>query len=362
VAGAARTANAFWPAPETKQFITKIRTAKPVSLGDRELGRLTSVALHDLGRGALVPDWVGIPKEKSYYELPLDWFTQDSDRPFEFNKFFLDCRAAVPDFTTILRCLCEIHKRRRKYAFILQNQPIPTMDQIARRGLLEHGLTALPGLTSWLIWRKWIYDIDGRSGQETGYLFEPILASALGGEPFSGANSPIKRAEKAGSRQVDCIVDADGERTAYEFKARVTIAASGQGRFAEELSFPKDCAHSGYRPVLLVMDPTWNPRLAELANAFKAAGGTCYVGEAMWAHVEERSGPEIARFVRTYVKEPILDIASHEEKLLDLNLRYVSGTTSDSIQVSLGGQSWTIATRPKRNEAPDIEDAESLDE
>jgi len=347
---------------ETKQFITRIRTAKPVSLGDRELGRLTSVALRDLGHGGLVPDWVGVPKGKSYYDVPLDWFTQDADRPFEFNRFFLDCAGAVPDFKTILRCLCELHKRRRKYAYILRNQPIPTMDQIARRGLLEHGLTALPGLTSWLIWRKWIYDIDGRSGQETGYLFEPILAAALGGEPFSGANSPVKRAERAGSRQVDCIVDAGNERTAYEFKARVTTAASGQGRFAEELSFPGDCAHSGYRPILLVMDPTWNPRLEELAGAFKAAGGACHVGDAMWAHVEERSGPEIARFVTKYVKEPILDISGHEERLLDLSLKYVPGAASDSIQVSVGGQSWAIAPRPRRNEALYIGEAESLDD
>ena len=347
---------------ETKQFITKIRTAKPVSLSDRELGRLTSVALQDLGHSSLIPDWVGIPEHKSYYQLPLDWFTQDSDRPFEFGKFLIDCRSAVPDFKTVLRCLSEIHKRRRKYAYILQNQPVPTMDQIARRGLLEHGLTALPGLTSWLIWRKWIYDIDGRSGQETGYLFEPILASALGGEPFSGTNSPIKRAEKSGGRQVDCIVDADGEPTAYEFKARVTIAASGQGRFAEELSFPRDCAYSGYRPVLLVMDPTWNPRLADLANAFKAAGGTYYVGDDMWAHVEERSGPEIAKFVRKYVKEPILEISDHEEKLLDLSLRYVPGANSDSIQVSVGEQSWAIGPRPRRNEAPDIGDADTVED
>lgn len=339
---------------ETRRLITKIRTAKPVSLSDRELGRLISVALHDLGHHNLIPDWVGIPQNKSYYDIPFGWFTQDAERPFEFNRFFLDCKDKVQDFETILRCLCELHKRRRKYSFILENQPVPTMDQIARRGLLEHGTTALPGLTSWLIWRKWIYDIDGRSGQETGYLFEPILAASLGGESYSGNNSPVKRTEKTGARQVDCIVDADGERTAYEFKARVTIAASGQGRFAEELSFPEDCRNSGYRPILLVMDPTWNPRLEELAKAFERAGGTHYIGDAMWAHVEERSGPKIAHFVKKYVKEPILDISKYEEELLDLHLKYVSGPNSDSIVVSIGEQSWTIEPGPRRNEAPYI--------
>ena len=56
----------------------------------------------------------------------------------------------------------------------------------------------------------------------------------------------------------------------------------------------------------------------------------------MWAHVEERSGAEIARFVRRYVKEPILEIAGHEERLLDLGLQYVPGAMSDSVQVSEG--------------------------
>lgn len=58
-------------------------------------------------------------------------------------------------------------------------------------------------------------------------LFEPILAAALGGVPFPAKKSPVKRAEDpTKGRQVDCVVDRD----AYEFKIRVTIAASGQGR------------------------------------------------------------------------------------------------------------------------------------
>jgi hypothetical protein len=31
---------------------------------------------------------------------------------------------------------------------------------------------------------EWLYDIDNRSAQETGYLFEPILAAAIGGIPY----------------------------------------------------------------------------------------------------------------------------------------------------------------------------------
>jgi hypothetical protein len=100
-------------------------------------------------------------------------------------------------------------------------------------------------------------DIDNRSAQETGYLFEPILAAAISGIPFAAAKSPIKRTDNPRQgRQVDCL---DG-KLAYEFKMRVTIAASGQGRFQEELAFARDCYHSGYIPVLLVLDPTPSAR------------------------------------------------------------------------------------------------------
>ena len=34
----------------------------------------------------------------------------------------------------------------------------------------------------------------------------------------------------------------------------MTIAASGQGRWKEELDFPADCKASGYVPVLVVLD------------------------------------------------------------------------------------------------------------
>ena len=146
---------------------------------------------------------------------------------------------------------------------------------------------------SWMIWRKWIFDIDNRSAQETGYLFEPILASCLGGESVGARNSPVKRLDASGNptgtgRQIDCYV---GEHDlAYEFKLRVTIAASGQGRFAEELSFPKQCAAAGLKPVLFVLDPTPSSRLAELQSAFLQAGGRTFIGEQAWQHMADESG------------------------------------------------------------------------
>jgi hypothetical protein len=60
-----------------------------------------------------------------------------------------------------------------------------------------------------------MFDIDNRAGQETGYVFEPIIAYAIGGIPYSAKRSPIKRGGIGPlGRQVDCVVD----NRAYEIK------------------------------------------------------------------------------------------------------------------------------------------------
>lgn len=150
------------------------------------------------------------------------------------------------------------------------------MNQIGPRSILEHGICSDRLLSNWMLWRKWIYDIDNRAAQETGYLFEPILASCLGGVPVGAKNSPVKRLDedgipKVGGRQIDCMVS--DRNHIYEFKLRVTIAASGQGRFSEELSFPKECLAAGFTPILIVLDPTPSAHLTELGQAFIDSGG-----------------------------------------------------------------------------------------
>lgn len=157
-------------------------------------------------------------------------------------------------------------------------------------------------LAGFLLWRKWLFDIDNRAGQETGYLFEPIIANAIGGASFSAKASPIKRHDDGSKgRQVDCIRD----KLAYEIKIRVTIAASGQGRWQEEVDFPTDCKQSGYKPVLIVLDPTPNPKLTELVAAFKDAGGTTFVGDEAWRHLEKAAGEVMTVFLEKYVKAPM---------------------------------------------------------
>ncbi|MCG8346264.1 MAG: hypothetical protein MI924_00605 [Chloroflexales bacterium] len=179
------------------------------------------------------------------------------------------------DADTYFYCLATLHKARLKYERIVQLQAIPTIDQVGPRGLLQYGALSPKSLAALLFWRKWMFDIDNRAGQETGYVFEPIIAYAIGGIPYSAKRSPVQRGGVGPlGRQVDCII---GNR-AYEIKIRVTIAASGQGRWGQELEFPKDCQASGFTPVLVVLDPTANVKLDELSQAFITAGGEGHIG------------------------------------------------------------------------------------
>ena len=198
-----------------------------------------------------------------------------------------------------------------------------------------------------------MFDIDNRAGQETGYLFEPIIAAAIGGVPAPARKSPVKRTRDAGKgRQVDCI---RGNR-AYEFKIRVTIAASGQGRWAEELEFPVDCNQSGFVPVLVVLDPTANPKLTELARAFEDNGGEVYVGRKAWQHLESTAGPTLGRFLVNYVHAPIAELleelpAAEQMPELILNM------TEDVLTVSVDGEIFSShRSTPKPSEVYDIED------
>ena len=58
-----------------RALITRSRQAKGIALSDRELVRLLSVMLNDIGREDLVPPWIAYPENyQGYYFMPLDWF------------------------------------------------------------------------------------------------------------------------------------------------------------------------------------------------------------------------------------------------------------------------------------------------
>lgn len=244
-----------------------------------------------------------------------------------------------PDADTYFASLAKLHKSRLKYERILNTQPIATMEQVGPRALLEFGKLGPQALVSLLLWRKWMFDIDNRAAQETGYLFEPIIAGAIGGVPAGAARSPVHRRGNPGKgRQVDCIKG----NHAYEFKLRVTTAASGQGRWREELDFPHDCRESGFVPVLGVLDATPNPKLREIRKAFESENGEVYVGEAAWKHLDEMAGPTMAMFLQRYVRGPIRTLLEAAPRSLpSLALRM----GAEDISVGIGNESFKISRK-----------------
>jgi hypothetical protein len=329
---------------EMRQIVNYSRTlgTGPLSIymEDSELSKLCAVIAYDLEKLALFPRALknNLPTQE-YYSIPLDWFLEPIEVDFE--KIFIKMKKEIPDFVTYFKTLAELHKRRKKFDSILASQSIPEMEQIVPRCLLEYGMRPNEVMASWLIWRKWIYDIDNRSAQETGYLFEPIIASALGGISFSSSKSPVKRTKnhKKG-RQVDCI---EG-KNAYEFKMRVTIAASGQGRFGEELSFAEDCYNSGYKPILVVLDPTPSNRLTDLIAEYKKYGGKTFHGDEAWKFIEKKSGNVMGSFIKKYVEQPIRSIESSYKSPESIKLTH----SRDRIDVKIGKNSFIIdRTNPK---------------
>lgn len=212
-----------------------------------------------------------------------------------------------------IKNLSELYRRRFKFYNILKTQPFPTTEQIGLRSLLEYGNCDDELLFSWMMWRKLIYDIDNRSAQETGYLFEPLMASCMGGESVSHRHSPVKRIDENGrstneGRQVDCYIEEKKE--VYELKLRVTIAASGQGRFDEEMSFPYEAKIAGLTPILVVFDGTMSPLLERLKSKYLEEGGRCYIGDDAWNELTNRAGNEMGKYIVKYIKPPILHMES----------------------------------------------------
>ncbi len=340
-------------------------TSLPVVMAPSEFARLVGVIYRDIGRGPELEEnhpglWAQIDPGRDYYEIPESWFLEPVLlTPNQHAELLLTGLRQIADFKTYLRCLSELHKRRRKYSLILQAQPMPTMVQVSPRSLIEYGNVEPQWLASWLTWRKFFYDLDNRSAQETGYLFEPILAAAIGGVPQGPRSLVVRRTgDETKGRQVDCWKDVGPKPLAYEFKLRVTIAASGQGRFGEEISFAEDVKNSGAIPVLVVLDPTMNPRLSDLQSAYEARGGHAYLGDAAWQHLEDEAGETMARFIEKYVRRPIKEISMFEQEqdaqgrkrlnLLPLQASYAP----DQLTFKVGDSERRIA----RHEDPNLTD------
>ena len=312
---------------ELKSHFARVRVlgqgADRISLSECEIAWLLHLTAKDLGLKLAHPLLKATKKRvPKFYDVQIPQILTDVWTAITTDELLAELDSLIrqeADVRLYFSNLCEILKRRVKYQRILSGQPKPTMDQIGPRSLLEYGIMPTDLLGSWLIWRKWIFDVDNRSGQETGYLFEPVLASCMGGTTVGSRNSPVKRVSESGKittegRQIDCL-DADA-KIAYEFKLRVTIAASGQGRFAEELSFPVECRAAGLTPVLIVLDPTPSARLTELQQAFEDNGGNVHVKDA-WNFIEEKAGVCMSKFIEKYLRPVLLQMAAFDDVIPD---------------------------------------------
>ncbi|WP_407605463.1 hypothetical protein [Proteus mirabilis] len=299
-----------------------------VTISDSEIIALINISMRNLGWNLDDCFCIDLPSS-DYYEIPLDWFDGILVHQIS-SQYVMDalkqCIEINMDFALFISNLCALHRRRCKFRRILSNQPMPTMEQIGPRILLEYGEVNNTLLANWMLWRKWIYDIDNRSAQETGYLFEPLLASCMGGAPVGATNSPVKRLDSNGKitnkgRQIDCLVpDRD---VVYELKLRVTIAASGQGRFSEELSFPEESQAAGFKPILLVLDPSNSNRLTELSRKYLDCGGEFYHGDSAWEHMKINAGDVISVFIEKYIRPAIDSVDDLDFSCLDsLNLHW----------------------------------------
>ncbi|TMC47582.1 MAG: restriction endonuclease [Chloroflexi bacterium] len=304
----------------------------------------------DLERRNDFPEFGGV-ELPSFFSLPSVEYPPLPDA--KFLDLYERLLAGEPDSETYFVCLARLYKTRLKYERILERQPLPTMDQVGPRGLLQFGLMSTRALAHFMFWRKWVFDIDNRAGQETGYLFEPILASAMGGIPLSAAASPIKRhADRSKGRQVDCILQQ--QKLAYEFKLRVTIAASGQGRWREELDFPVDCRTSGYRPMLVVLDKTEDPKLTQLVGAFEEQGGDVFVGPRAWEHLDSMAGPTMAQFLERYVHRPIDELLAAIPDDLRALPRIIMSVDENEASITIEGEPLYAIRRQ-----PEVADADS---
>lgn len=342
--------------PLSKQDLTIWRKARTpgsggqgVGLDDAQCGYLLALIVHDLGLRDTFPQ---VPIQLDDF-FQVKAFTSPFPKPREVYEQLAE---VVPDSVTYFSCLARLLKSRLKYARILSSQPFPTLDQVGPRGLLQYGKLSPAALTAFMFWRKWFMDVDNRAGQETGYLFEPVIASAVGGIAYSAKSSAVRSHRDTKGRQVDCLIEDSNAKDAYEFQVRVTIAASGQGRWAEELDFPIDCRISGYRPMLVCLDGTPNPKLQQLVAAFKQEGGEAFVGEAAWKHLDDLAGATMAKFLNVYIHEPLNLLIAGEtvQPLPELTAR----DQGDTLSILIGGEELRIerhveATNDDGDELPD---------
>ncbi len=144
-----------------------------ISLSDSAIRGLVAVVSRDLAlEGVVDPDPF---EDRSYFEIPVDSLALDGEIS-ALGSFERLLELGPIDTDMFFFSLAALHRARLKFANIVALQAIPSLEQVGPRGLLQFGDLDSKALGSLLILRKWMFDIDNRAVQETGYLFEPMIA------------------------------------------------------------------------------------------------------------------------------------------------------------------------------------------
>jgi len=129
-----------------RSLIERARSAgggqQGIALDEAACAYLINVIARDLGFLDHFPA-VSIDLPPFFEALPDTLKTSPGTLTSDFERLFsLDSNA-----DTYFACLAALHKSRLKYERILQTQPIPTIDQIGPRGLLQYGHLTPKALT-----------------------------------------------------------------------------------------------------------------------------------------------------------------------------------------------------------------------
>lgn len=296
------------------QQLTHPKRGLPLS--ENTMLTLLSIVIDDLDLNDNFPFLLGDDPILDFFSLSLneqDFIKSSSRLRNIINYTYTELISLEPAAERYLLCLAKFHRARLRYNEIISNKPLPMTEAVAGKGLLHYGLSDESVIINYLKCSKWIYDVDNRAAQEVGYLLEPIIAAAIGGRSFSAKVSPVKRKDATGvGRQVDCLKG----NTVYEIKSKLTNAASGQGRWKEELSFPEDCLDSGYKPVLLVLftaKDESHDRLDELTGKYKECGGEAHAGPLAWDYLNRIAGNPMSLFLNKYIKRPLTKLKEAEK-------------------------------------------------
>jgi len=110
-----------------------------VPLDDAGCSYLLSLVVHDLGLVSAFPELAEVPKP-FFGTTPLQSLRIDG---VDFLDLFERLVRVKEDADSYFFCLATLDRARLKYEKILQAQPLPTIDQVGPRGLLQFGPLAL---------------------------------------------------------------------------------------------------------------------------------------------------------------------------------------------------------------------------